>query len=116
MKKIIFLFFVLFSTLACGTAKKVSTIQHLQALPIGSSVDIIGIGQKLPENAKLVGQIKIGDKGMTVHCKYDQILSDAVNECRKLGANVFQITEHKEPSLTTSTCHQIKGDAYFVQK
>ena len=112
MKKTIFLL-LLFAS--CMPSRKVSILSNSQSLPIGASVNIIGIGQKLPENAKLLGQIRIGDNGFSTNCKYDEVLAIAVNECRKMGANTFQIIQHKDPTALGSTCHRIKGDAYLVK-
>lgn len=114
MKKTIFLLFVLVLA-ACSTAKHTSIINYATPLPAGTPVEVRGIGQDIPEGAKLLGSISVGDSGFTTQCSYQEVLNDALDMARNMGGNLIQITEHKEPDILCD-CHRIKADVYFIDK
>ena len=114
MKQIIFLLFTLVLA-ACSTSKHTSVINYATPLPAGTHVEVIGIGQQVPDGAKLLGSISVGDSGFTTQCSYQEVIRDAINMARDMGGNVLQITEHKEPDIWSS-CHRIKADVYHVSK
>lgn len=114
MKKIIFLLFTLVLS-ACSTSKQTSVLNYATPLPAGTHVEIIGLGQQVPDGAKLLGSISVGDSGFTTQCSYQEVVRDAINMARNMGGNVLQITEHKEPDIWTS-CHRIKADVYYIEK
>ncbi len=100
---------------ACGTTKKTSILQVSTPLAPDATVEVLGAGQKIPDGAKLLGQIKIGDSGVSVKCSYDKVIADAQSQSRAMGGNIMQITWHKEPDML-STCHRIKADIYLLKK
>ena len=112
------LLFGVFLGVSCESSKKISVVSVSTPLSIDAVVDVIGIGQKVPNDAKLLGQIKFGDSGMTSTkiCTYARVLEDAQKNARVLGGNLLQIIEHKEPSALGSTCHRLKCDVYLVKK
>ena len=110
MKKVL-LFSLIFAS--CGTAKKTSILSYATPLPEGAKVEILGKGQIVPEGAKLLGEIKIGDNGLTTKCDYATVINDATTQARGMGGNILFITEHKEPNMLTSTCHRIKANVYL---
>lgn len=114
MKKTIFLLFVLVLA-ACSTSKHTSVLNYSTPLPAGTPVEVIGLGQQVPNGAKLLGSISVGDAGFTTQCSYQEVIRDAINMSRNMGGNVLQITEHKEPDIWSS-CHRIKADVYYVSK
>ena len=101
---------------SCSTTKKVSILEYSTPLPENTIVDVIGIGQKVPEGARLLGHVKIGDSGFSVNCTYDKVIASAQTQARSIGGNLLQITKHKTPNILTSTCHRIEGDVYFIKK
>jgi len=68
----------------------------------------------MPISPQVIGDIKIGDAGLTINCTYKTVLQIAVNEAKKIGANGLKITEHKLPNTLGSGCHRIKGLAFRV--
>ena len=119
MKNYYFLLFCLaFFGVSCESSKKVSVVSVSTPLSIDALVDVIGQGQKVPNDSKLLGQIKIGESGMTAtkNCTYARVLEDAQKQARVLGGNLIQIIEHKEPSALGSSCHRLKCDVYLVKK
>lgn len=111
MKYLTFLFII--CLVSCSTKKTIGIANFATPLSSDAPVEVLGLGQKLPENVKLIGQIKIGDSGFTTNCGYDKVLKDAISQARSLGGNILQITEHKEPSILGSSCHRIKADVYL---
>lgn len=114
MKQIIFLLFTLVLA-ACSTSKQTSVLNYATPLPAGTQVEVIGLGQKVPNGAKLLGSISVGDSGFTTQCSYQEVIRDAINMSRNMGGNVLQITEHKEPNIWCD-CHRIKADVYYIEK
>ncbi len=102
---------LLFSS--CQTSKTIGVVNFATPQPKDTKVEIFGMGQKLPEGLKLLGQIKIGDSGLTTNCGYDTVISQAQDAARTMGGNVLQITWHKEPNILGSSCHRIKADVYL---
>lgn len=99
----------------CGTSKKVSVINYYSPVSISEEIKIIGPGQKIPDNAKLVGSVKIGETGFTTKCTYKDVISDAENQARSMGGNLIYIKKHKEPDLWSS-CHRIEAEIYKETK
>lgn len=117
MKNPITLFILSFALSSCGpTSKKVSVLSVATPLPQGSEIQVIGTGAKVPEGAKLLGNIKIGDGNtLAKNCTYVKVVADAQEQARGMGGNAIQITKHKEPDIL-STCHRLWCDVYFVKK
>lgn len=112
--KYFFLFSLLYF-LSCGTQKDVSVLSPATPLPSDATVEVIGVGQKVPDGAKLLGHVKIGDSGFSTNCTYDKVVSDAQKQARGMGGNLLQITKHKEPNIG-STCHRLECDVYVVKR
>lgn len=72
-----------------------------------TDVVVIGLEQPVPEDAEVLGSVKIGGTGFTNNCDYPTVLEVAKLEARKVGGNAIKITEHKLPNPLLSTCHKI---------
>lgn len=103
-----------FLFLGCGTSKKASILNYSTPLPPDAGVEVSGEGQAIPDGAKLLGSVKIGDAGLSSKCGYDTVINDAQDQARAMGGNYLHITEHKYPSIWSS-CHQIQADVYLVE-
>jgi hypothetical protein len=97
---------------SCGTMKTVSIINYSTPIDTKQAVEVMGIGQQIPSNYKLLGSIKIGDGGFTTKCSYAEVITDAQIQARAMGGNVLVITKHKEPDAWSS-CHRINADVYL---
>ena len=115
MKILYYLVFCCFFAVSCDSAKKTSIVSVSTPLSNDAVVDVIGMGQKVPDGSKLLGQISIGESGMTAtkNCTYAKVVSDAQIQARAIGGNILQITQHKEPSALGSSCHRLKCDVYL---
>jgi len=111
MKKFIYLFLILLF-ISCSTSKQVSVLKHMT--PTTGEVKVLGVGQTIPENAELLGSIKIGDSGFTTKCSYSEVITDATNQAKSMGGNYILIIKHKEPDFW-STCHRLTCEVYLVK-
>jgi len=65
--------------------------------------------------AQLLARIRVGDYGVTLDCRYYDVLSHATDRARRIGGNLLVITEHTRNTVK-SNCHRIKGEVYRVPK
>ena len=79
-----------------------------------ATIHVYEVDDQIPSNSKLIGNIKIGDTGLSTNCKYDKVIKEAKNEAKKANANIIKITELKTPDLLSS-CYRIKADLYFAE-
>ena len=114
MKRIIYLIFVGTVIFSCSpkVASKISS--SYQPLTQSQEIAVIEMSQPHPENAAVLGTIKIGDSGFTTkNGTYEAVLNIAKEQARQAGGNVVKITEHKSPDMF-STIHRIKADILRV--
>ena len=113
MKKAILLTLFI-STILQSCSPKIRThISTEDTKPLGSETEILIIKQdeKVPENSKFIGELKIGDSGFSTDCGYTKVMSDAKVTAKKHGANLIYLTEVKKPNFG-STCYRIKAKLY----
>ena len=67
---------------------------------------------EVPENSKYIGELKISDSGFTTDCGYEKIMNEAKIEAKKLGGNIIQVIEIKEPQKWGSTCYRLKAKIF----
>lgn len=96
-------------------AKKMTNILVYRA-PYNGEVTIKGLGEALPDGAVLLGSVSVGESGFTrqKNCTYQAVIYDAQRLAAGMGGNMIMITEHKEPSVWGSSCHQVKANVYSV--
>jgi len=101
-------------TIIIGCSPKIrSSISNSNFTHLDESAEIIILDSAvLPENSQYIGDLKIGDTGFSTDCSYNKVMSDAKAEARKVGGNLIQIIELKEPSTWGSTCYRIKAKIY----
>jgi hypothetical protein len=63
------------------------------------------------ETWKKLGSLKVYDKGMSVGCGEDNVMSIINSEACDLGADVFVIRSETRPDFLSS-CYRVKGDFY----
>ncbi|MFB6341591.1 hypothetical protein ACE1ET_07705 [Saccharicrinis sp. FJH62] len=76
-------------------------------LNYNEDVLILGLQDKVPEDAVEIGTVKLGDTGFSTNCDYQTVMDKAILEARKAGGNVLKIDQHKPPSAMGSSCHRI---------
>ena len=93
----------------CSPKITSSFTSHHTPLAKDAEVLVLDMAAPMPENAGVIGQIKIGDTGFTTkNGNYAAVLNIAKDEARKAGSNVVKITEHKSPDMLSSM-HRIKA-------
>ena len=77
--------------------------------PVGNEteVTVYGIGDVVPENAEVIGNVSVVDGGFTTHCDWETVLETAKQEVRAAGGNGIEIVQHSYPGQNGSNCHQI---------
>lgn len=87
-----------------------------KTLDPNEKVFVFELDEELPEASVFIGEIEIGDLlGMTSNCKQDNVRSFAVNQCRKVGANILKIKKEKHPGFF-SDCYSMEADMYSLDK
>jgi hypothetical protein len=85
--------------------------------PIGNDAPVVLLS---PEDSltltglQQLGTIRIGDKGLSVGCSYNEIEQLVFEQARAMGGNLVKITEHNYPD-NWSACHRIKAIVYFKE-
>ncbi|MDR3140485.1 MAG: hypothetical protein LBU37_01965 [Tannerellaceae bacterium] len=79
-------------------------------------VKVFGVEDIEPDDAELLGTVKIDDSGFSTNCGLDVVIDKAKTEARKIGGNAIKITKHTPPSIWGSSCHQITADILKVDK
>jgi hypothetical protein len=92
---------------SCNPKISTSIRRSYPPLDYKQEIVVIGLAHPEPENAEVLGQVKIGDTGFSTKCGYDIVIDKAKLEARKAGGNAIKIIEHKPPTAMGSTCHRI---------
>lgn len=104
-----------FLLISCGASIKSNFTEHLKPLTIENKVAFLDLENKVPENAKKIGNAKFGDSGFSTDCDFNTNLISARKLARANGANIVKVTEKKEPSILGSSCYRIKVDFYYYE-
>jgi hypothetical protein len=96
---------IIFSS--CNPKISTSISRTYPPLDYKEEVVVIGLDESEPDNAEILGQVKIGDTGFSTKCGYDVVIDKAKLEARKAGGNAIKIIKHTPPSAIGSTCHRI---------
>lgn len=111
------LLFLLACALLAACSPKISSNLARTYAPLGDDEDVavLEVGVPVPEDAELIGDIKIGDTGFTAtkNGTYEEILALAKSKARAAGGNVISLTEHRGPD-GSSTIHRIKANILRV--
>jgi hypothetical protein len=76
-----------------------------------TEVFLINDAKDLPENSILIGDIKIGDNGMSTKCSKEEIIKDAKESAKVNNSNIVLIEEITPPN-NWSSCYGLKGKLY----
>ena len=93
----------------CSCSPKVHKHIIKEMHPVGNDteVTVYGIGDIVPENAEVIGNVSVLDGGFTTHCDWETVLETAKQEVRAAGGNGIEIVQHSYPGQNGSNCHQI---------
>ena len=97
---------IVFCLASCSPKISTSIRKEYETLHYEENVVVLQTNDKQPEDAEVLGIVKVGDTGFSTKCNYETVLDKAKLEARKAGGNAIRITKHKEPDFW-STCHRI---------
>lgn len=114
MKNALYFLLALVLFAGCDTKKMTNVLTY--RAPYGGNVEIKGLGEAVPPESTFLGSVSVGESGFTraKNCTYQAVINDAVYLARSMGGNLLVITEHREPNVWSSTCHQIAANVYWV--
>lgn len=92
---------------SCSPKVTTSIIKKYDPTDFKTEVVVLGVDDQIPNDAEVLGDLKIGDSGFTSKCTYEEVITQAKMEVMKVGGNVLKIIEHKLPTAMGSTCHRI---------
>jgi len=114
LKEMLFLTVLILFT-SCSPKISTSLIKSYPPLDYKREVAVIELNEQIPDNAEIIGHVKIGDTGFSSNCNYNVVLDKAKLEARKAGGNAIKITSHKLPSMMGSSCHQINAQLLRIE-
>ncbi len=100
---------VILAVWLCSCSPKVHKHIIKERHPVGNDteVTVYNIGEVVPENAEVIGNVSVLDGGFTTRCDWETVLETAKQEVRAAGGNGIEIVQHSFPGQNGSYCHQI---------
>jgi hypothetical protein len=100
---------------ACAPKVRTTLAKTYPTLDFKQEVTVIGISEEVPQDAIVIGSVKVGDSGFSTNWGWDVVIEKAKMEARKAGGNALKITEHKPPKLMGSSCDKITATILKIQ-
>jgi len=91
---------------SCGPKVLVTIQKKYPTTDYRQNIEVLGLGDNIPENSEKIGEIKVGDTGVSINCGYDVGIRKAKEEARKMGGNIIKLADHKTPDILSS-CHRM---------
>jgi hypothetical protein len=113
MKKL-FIAMLPFLLISCSASIKSSFTSQNKALTIEDKVAFLDIQNRVPENAKKIGEAEFGDSGFSTNCDFNSHLINARKLARANGANIVKVIKKSTPDLW-STCYRITVEFYVYE-
>ena len=101
------IFILAFGLCSCSPKVHKHIIKEMHPVGNDTEVAVYGIGDVVPENAEVIGNVSVLDGGFTSHCDWETVLETAKQEVRAAGGNGIEIVQHSYPGQNGSSCHQI---------
>ena len=93
----------------CGPAVNTAMLSSGPPIPPTAEIRVIPVYELPPDNAVMLGKVKVGDSGFSTNCNYETAIGRAKMEARKNGGNAIKLTKHTMPDFWSS-CHRIEAD------
>lgn len=106
-KQLFILFVVALGFCSCSPKVYKHIIKEMHPVGNDAEVTVYNIGDVVPENAEVIGNVSVLDGGFTTHCDWETVLETAKQEVRAAGGNGMEIVQHSYPGQNGSNCHQI---------
>lgn len=115
--RIVAILAVVFTIFFVGCSPKVISSVSTQYTPLSEDEEVLVLEtyDELPDEAIILGTVKIGDTGFTATSagSYEEVLRIAKEEARKAGGNAIKINQHQTPD-GYSTVHRIFADILHI--
>lgn len=113
MRKLLFGISIFLLT-SCGASIQSNFTEQLKPLTIENKVAFLDLENKLPENAKKIGEARFGDSGFSTDCDFNTNLISARKLARANGANIVKVIKKSTPDLWSS-CYRISVEFYYFE-
>lgn len=111
------LFFVCcFLIFSCAPSISTQISTAKPALSENTNVKFFDEKDSVPQNAIVIGIVRLGDSGFTTNCDLETMINIAKSEARKSGGNAIKITEHILPNFFGSSCHRIQANILDINE
>lgn len=99
--------------ISCGAASVKTNITNNSIIEKLKNTEVFLVNdlKELPANSILIGDIKIGDNGMSTKCSKEEIIRDAKESAKINNSNIILIEEIIPPN-TWSSCYGLRGKLY----
>lgn len=114
LKRLLFLL-LLINFISCSPKVTIQSRGDYIPIPYDQEMVVIEINKQRPDKSRVIGIVKIGDKGFTINCGYNEVVYLLKIEARKMGGNAIKIISHTLPSPFGSTCHRIEAQVLLVE-
>ena len=114
MKKATILLFAIVLFTSCGIIKNKSVLHYYP--PTEEKVEVMGVGQTVPDNVILIGNIDIDSTGLTSgkNGTYAKVVEEASLMAQQMGGTIVYIVRHYTPD-SESAIHRINANVYKVK-
>lgn len=113
MKKRIVIILLSAYLFSCSSKIGSTIIAKQNPLPEDEYVLVIDLSDTFFNDGIKIGTLKSSDNGFSTNCSYDEIIENFKKLCRKNGANILNIIEHKKPDQWSS-CDRVEAIIYKV--
>ena len=111
MKKITILLFVAVLMVSCGISRSRSVLHHYP--PTQEKVEVMGVGQTVPDKYILIGNVSIDCTNFTTakNGTYAKVVEEASLLAQQMGGTILYIVTHYTPDSDYG-CHRINANVY----
>ena len=115
MKKITILLFAIVLFTSCGISGSRSVLHNYP--PTEKKVEVMGVGQTVPDNVKLIGNVSIDCTNFTNYSNgtYAKVVEEASQLAQQMGGDILYIVTHYTPDSNYG-CHRIIANVYKVKE
>lgn len=103
--------FILFATIfisSCAHSVKYEPSRtSSKPRPINQKVIVYEEGESVPDDAIILGKLKLGESGLSFSCGYNDALYLAKKKAKEVGADAIQIIKVKSPDFWSS-CYRLE--------
>lgn len=105
MKKILFILILAVGFASCSPVVHKKITKPMTPKESTSEVAVFEMNAIVPDNAEIIGELKVSDPGFSFGCDWEAVLEKAKTEVRAAGGNGLEIIQHIYPNQYS--CHQI---------